>query len=203
MGRFQGIIFDLDGVIRHFGDGHLQAVEVRYEVPRDLVLKACFGGTAFNEALVGRMAAEDWHAVARETLCSMIGRDVGGAVDEFIAFPGWIDQPMLDLVDRLRLRLRVGLLSNGTTTLERHLALHDLVRHFDAVVNTARIGVAKPEARSYLIASERLGVPAGACIFVDDRQSNIEGAVATGFAGIRFTDIASLEADLKLLGVEH
>jgi putative hydrolase of the HAD superfamily len=198
---FKGIIFDLDGVIRHWGDEHLRAAEARYDVPRDLILKATFSGEAFNDALTGRLSAEEWHSIARETLSAMVGRDVGAAVDEFVAFPGWIDRPMLDLVDRLRLQLRVGLLSNGTTRLEQHLALHDLVPHFDDVVNTARIGVAKPDAGAYLIAAERLGVAPAGCIFIDDRQSNVDGACTAGLTGVRFTAIEKLEDDLRGLGV--
>jgi putative hydrolase of the HAD superfamily len=199
---YQGIIFDLDGVIRHFGDAHLRAAEQRYQVPRELILEATFRCSAFDDALVGRLEAEAWHAIARQNLSALVGRDVGAAVDDFIAFPGWIDREMLGLVDRLRRRLRVGLLSNGTTHLERHVALHDLAGHFDAIVNTARIGVAKPEARSYLIAAERLSVPPAACIFVDDRQANVDGAKAAGLAGLRFTDRSALEQDLRGLGVD-
>ena len=65
---YQGIIFDLDGVIRHWGDEHLRAAESRYQVPRELILRATFGCRAFQDALVGRLPAEDWHAAARQTL---------------------------------------------------------------------------------------------------------------------------------------
>jgi putative hydrolase of the HAD superfamily len=196
---YQGIIFDLDGVIRHWGDDHLRAAERRYQVPRDLILKATFNCTAFDEALIGRLQAEAWHAAARDALCEMVGREVGGAVDEFVAFPGWIDQSMLELIDRLRVRLRVGLLSNGTTILESHLALHDLAGHFDDMVNTARIGVAKPDLQAYLIAAERLSVSPQACLFVDDRQANVDGAFQAGLTGIHFKGVPELEAELAQL----
>lgn len=199
--RYEGIIFDLDGVIRHWGDAHLCAAEARYGVARELILRATFDGPAFRDALTGRLPAEAWHEAARASLCQMTGRDVGGAVDEFVAYPGWIDRAMLTLVDSLRGRLRVGLLSNGTTLLERHLQLHDLDGHFDAIVNTARIGVAKPEPAAYRIAAERLGVAPGACIFIDDVPVNITGACAAGLTAILFTGLQPLRAELHRLGV--
>lgn len=198
---FQGILLDLDGVIRHWGDEHLRAAEARYQVPRELILRATFECQAFQEALVGRLPAEAWHEVARTTLSGMVGRDVGGAVDDFIAYPGWIDGEMLAYVDRLRERFRVGLLSNGTTQLEEHVMLHDLEGHFDVIVNTARIGVAKPAPESYRIATERLGVAPHACIFVDDVQANIDGARAAGLTAVHFTNVAELEVTLRCLGV--
>ena len=199
---YEGIIFDLDGVIRHWGDAHLRAAEARYGVARDLILRATFGCPAFREALVGRMPAEEWHAHARRTLSEMVGREVGGAVDDFIAFPGSLDEAMVALVDRLRATLRVGLLSNGTTALEMQIQLHDLTPHFDAIVNTARIGVAKPEPAAYQIAAERLGVAPAACIFVDDTAVNVEGARVAGLAAIHYTGLQPLVEELRRLNVD-
>jgi FMN phosphatase YigB (HAD superfamily) len=196
---FQGIIFDLDGVIRHFGDEHVRAAEERYGVPRDLILRTTFGGPAFDRALVGAIPAEAWHANARETLSGLVGREVGSAVDDVVAFRGWLDAACLALVDELRPALRVGLLSNGTTSLESHLLHHDLHRHFDVIVNTARIGVAKPDIGAYLIATERLGVSPSGCVFVDDRLVNVEGARAAGLAGIHFTNVDALRVELNAI----
>lgn len=200
--RYQGIIFDLDGVIRHWGDAHLRAAEARYGVARECILRATFGCAAFQEALTGRLPAEAWHAAAHEALAEIIGRRADGAIDDFIAYPGWIDREMLAYVDHLRPHLRAGLLSNGTTMLERHLQLHDLAGHFDAVVNTARIGVAKPEARAYIEAAALLGVAPVNCLFTDDTTANVEGARLAGLTAIHFTGLPDLRRALQRLGVD-
>jgi len=199
---YRGILFDLDGVIRHFGDAHLQAAEARYGVPRELILQATFRSDAFQDALIGRLTAEAWHASARELLSGLAGRDVSGAVDDFVSFPGWVDAAILELVDRLRLSIRVGILSNGTTRLEHHIELHGLASHFDAIVNTARIGVAKPAERAYLIATQHLGVEPRLCVFIDDRLENVEGARTAGLAGVHFKGLEALCEDLRALGME-
>jgi len=56
------------------------------------------------------------------------------------------------------------------------------------------LGVLKPDARIYRIALERLGVPAGEALFVDDRPENVAGAEAVGMRGLVFTGDASVEA---------
>lgn len=200
--HYRGIIFDLDGVIRHWGDEHLRAAELRYAVPRELILRATFDCSAFHDALIGRVTAEAWHAAARDTLALMVGHRVDGAVDDFVAFPGWIDRATLNYVDQLRGRLRVGLLTNATTSLEAHLQLHDLPPHFDAVVSTARIGVAKPDPRAYAVAAERLGLRPADCIFTDDTEANIAGARAAGLDAIHFTGLAALRRELRCLGID-
>ncbi|MFE6097326.1 hypothetical protein ACFQ7M_35900 [Streptomyces massasporeus] len=63
----------------------------------------------------------------------------------------WFD--LCPIVDREL----VALVSNGTT--EQGLALQGLDAVADTVVNTARIGVAKPDPRVYRIAAEWIGAP--------------------------------------------
>ena len=44
----------------------------------------------------------------------------------------------------------------------------------------------KPDAAIYRLALARFGLAPGQALFVDDRQDNVEGAVANGFAGHHF-----------------
>ncbi|MFC9246096.1 HAD family hydrolase [Streptomyces sp. NPDC057136] len=58
------------------------------------------------------------------------------------------------LLKRARKAVTVALVSNATTRLDSDLARQGLDVLADAVVNTAHIGVAKPDPRVYLIAAE-------------------------------------------------
>lgn len=71
----------------------------------------------------------------------------------------------------------------------------------DPVVVSGTEGVAKPDPGAYAIAVERAGLPAAELVFVDDRASNVEAAVACGLRGLVFTDAATLRADLRALGL--
>jgi putative hydrolase of the HAD superfamily len=52
------------------------------------------------------------------------------------------------------------------------------------------------------VVSQTLGVDPGRVVFVDDRQVNVDGAVAAGMRGVRFQGALQLEAALKQLGLE-
>jgi putative hydrolase of the HAD superfamily len=201
--HYRGIIFDLDGVIRHWGEDHLLATEAHYAAPRELILRAAFGCSTFEDALTGRVTADVWHTAARDALALLLGRRADGAIDDFLRFPGRIDHAMLAYIDRLRRSLRVGLLSNATTSLEAHLEFYDLTPHFDAIVNTARIGVAKPNPRAFLVAAERLGLPPDACLMTDDTPENVQGARTAGLTALQFTSLTALQTDLCRLGIDH
>jgi epoxide hydrolase-like predicted phosphatase len=59
---------------------------------------------------------------------------------------------------------------------------------FETVVDSAFVGCRKPEARIYEITLERLGLPAEACLFVDDIAVNCDGARAAGMSAVHFRD---------------
>jgi epoxide hydrolase-like predicted phosphatase len=59
---------------------------------------------------------------------------------------------------------------------------------FEEIVDSAFVGCRKPEARIYELTLERIGMPAGACLFIDDLQPNIEGAEAAGMKAVHFRD---------------
>lgn len=62
-------------------------------------------------------------------------------------------------------------------------------------------GARKPDPAAYEIAADRLGVRPGACLFVDDRELNCEGARAVGMDAVRFVDAVGLRADLVARGL--
>jgi putative hydrolase of the HAD superfamily len=72
---------------------------------------------------------------------------------------------------------------------------------FETVVDSAFVGVRKPDPAIYAIVLERLALPAEACAFVDDVAVNVEAARALGFAAVHFRDTAQAIAELdELIG---
>jgi putative hydrolase of the HAD superfamily len=70
------------------------------------------------------------------------------------------------------------------------------------VVNSARVGVAKPDKRIFHVAAERMGVEPAACLHIDDLWPNVQGAREAGFQAIHYDgDFPSLERELRSLGV--
>jgi putative hydrolase of the HAD superfamily len=59
---------------------------------------------------------------------------------------------------------------------------------FETVVDSAFVGVRKPEARIYELTLERIATPAESCLFVDDFEHNCEGARALGMNAVHFRD---------------
>lgn len=68
---------------------------------------------------------------------------------------------------------------------------------FEEIVDSAFVGCRKPEAQIYELTLERIGLPAEACLFIDDLQPNIEGAEAAGMSAVHFRDNAQAIAEIR------
>ena len=92
---------------------------------------------------------------------------------------------MIDLLKRLPDSLRIGILTNNHDRFEEYLHRVGIDELFDAVINTHRIGVAKPDGEAHH-ALDALKVEAKSCLFGDDLARNVEGAEAVGLPAHHF-----------------
>jgi putative hydrolase of the HAD superfamily len=68
---------------------------------------------------------------------------------------------------------------------------------FDVVVDSAFVGIRKPDPGIYEITLERLGVPAGAALFVDDVELNCHAARELGIEAVWFRDTEQAIEDIE------
>jgi len=96
--------------------------------------------------------------------------------------------------------LRFALLTNNVREWESawrsKLPIDDL---FELVVDSAFVGMRKPEPEIYALTLERLGLPGAACAFVDDLEHNVVAAREAGMHGIVYRDTAQAIAELDAL----
>lgn len=85
-------------------------------------------------------------------------------------------------LDGLKARgLILGVVSNWVWSLPELLHALDLVRHFDFVVASARLGYEKPHLEIFRSALAEAGVPASQVIHVGDHvDADVQGALAAG-----------------------
>lgn len=108
-----------------------------------------------------------------------------------------------DLLRRLHGRYPLYLLSD---TNEIHFGYVrqtvDVVALFQEWVVSYEVGAMKPDPRIYAEVLRRSGEPAEACVFMDDRAVNVEGARRVGMHAVQFHSAAQVAADLGRLGVQ-
>lgn len=98
--------------------------------------------------------------------------------------------------------VRTALLSNAPPELRDHvLERFGWAAGFDVRTFSCDLGAVKPEPGIYRACVEALGVEPGQALFVDDRQVNVEGAVAAGLQGHLFDGAAGLAGRLAGSGL--
>jgi putative hydrolase of the HAD superfamily len=110
--------------------------------------------------------------------------------------------PMIDYMAELRGRgLRMALLTNNVREWEPlwRAKLPELDEIFELVVDSAFVGMRKPERRIYELTLERLGdgLRAEECLFLDDFELNCEGARAVGMRAVLFHDAEQAMAEVE------
>src|SRR5215207_1791030 len=98
--------------------------------------------------------------------------------------------PMIELVRELRGDgVRTALLTNNVREWEPlwRAKLREIDELFEVVVDSAFVGLRKPDPAIYALTLERLGgVAPERCVFVDDLDVNCETARGLGMAAVRF-----------------
>jgi 2-haloacid dehalogenase len=78
---------------------------------------------------------------------------------------------------------------------------YDFFELLDDMVISGAVGYVKPEPEIYHIMLEKIGRPAGECLFIDDSLSNINQAKTMGFVTIHFQSSEKLKTDLENMGI--
>ena len=70
---------------------------------------------------------------------------------------------------------------------------------FDVVVVSGEVGLQKPDLAIYELTAERLGLPPGACVFVDDLAVNARAAATAGMVAIEHRSYAETALELEAI----
>jgi putative hydrolase of the HAD superfamily len=148
----------------------------------------------------GRVAEADFFASVADELAVALGREI--ALHDFTAryFAGLQpNTPMIELMASLRAAgYRMALLTNNVREWEplwRAMAPIDEI--FELVVDSAFVGMRKPEPEIYELTLRRLGVPAEQCLFVDDMQVNCDAARDAGMQAVVYREPQQAIAEIR------
>jgi HAD superfamily hydrolase (TIGR01509 family) len=114
----------------------------------------------------------------------------------------WPMPGMDELLDELSRRHKLVLLSNIDSYYWNNVyAMYAPLKHFDRVLLSFDLGVAKPNPEAYMLAAKAAECDMSACLFIDDRKSNTDAAAALGMQTHTFTSVENLRTDLAKRGL--
>ena len=131
---------------------------------------------------------------------------VGGTLDARAVMACLRGEPRPQMLEALRRVKAAGLtqalLTNNFLTEDDTSALQHVLDQFDAVVESSKVGVRKPDRRFYELACELIGVEPQEAVFLDDLGVNLKPAREMGMTTIKVLDpddaLTELEGVLSL-----
>lgn len=193
-GRSAAVLFDMDGVLVDSTEAHVAAwtaflAERGIAVPEGGV-NSLFGRRA-PEALSMLLDQEVDSPAVRAALGDLEARATA-LLDEYA--PGQQLVPgARQLVDRL---VEAGWRVAVVTSARRHVAEHSLgplLPAFEALVAAEDVDRGKPDPQAYLTAAAQLGVPAAACVVVEDAVAGVQAGARAGMHVVAVPTTAAAE----------
>lgn len=82
----------------------------------------------------------------------------------------------------------IYVLSNASSEFYQYFFRYYEPDFFDGIVISSEVHIVKPDIRIYEYLLQKYGLEAKECLFIDDRENNVEGALACGMQAHRFRD---------------
>lgn len=193
----RGVIFDADGVLQHPDPGSIGPwTEAQHR--------------AFATRLYGSWLSSDdmLDATRIEARCDALLREMAWPGDPAAYLMLWAaravvpDPAMMDEIARLRgLGVACYLGTNQDAYWARHMeTVLGYGGLFDGLFFSCRLGAAKPQSAYFEAMLAAIPHPRESLVFFDDKAANVEAALACGLPARVFTDMASYQRDMAVLG---
>jgi putative hydrolase of the HAD superfamily len=201
----EAVIFDFGGVLTSSPFEAFARFEAERGLPVDIIRRtnaanhlenawAKFERAEVDMDTFDRLFAEESRALGAEVR----GRDV------LPLLQGDLRPAMVEALKRIKAQFKTGCITNnlpanaiGSRT-GRSLYVAEVMVLFDHVIESAKIGLRKPDPRIYRLMVETLKVDPKACIYLDDLGVNLKPAREMGMTTIKVANgnqaIAELEA---------
>lgn len=195
------VIFDFGGVIT---SSPFEAF-ARYEAQRGLptgfirTVNATNPDTnAWARLERSEISTGQFDAAFREEAISM-GHDVPGG-DVLPLLAGDVRPGMVAALRACKAAFKIGCITNNVAS-EEDIGWGPSVKHilseFHHVIESAKVGLRKPDPRIYLMMCEALGLAPAECIYLDDLGVNCKPAAQLGMHAIKVVSEAQALADLS------
>lgn len=131
-----------------------------------------------------------------------LGAEVRGK-DVLPLLSGDLRPEMVEALKRIKAKFRTGCITNNLpanamgSTSGRKLYVAEVMALFDHVIESAKIGLRKPDPRIYQMMVRTLQVDPAKCVYLDDLGVNLKPAREMGMTTIKVTNAAQAIGELE------
>ena len=206
----EAVIWDFGGVLTSSPFEAFARFETERGLPADIIRRTNAANHLENAWAKFERAEVDIDTFdelfATESLA--LGAQVRGR-DVLPLLSGDLRPEMVEALRRVKMRLKTGCITNNLpanaigSASGRTLYIAEVMALFDHVIESAKIGLRKPDPRIYRMMVDALGVDPAKCVYLDDLGVNLKPAREMGMTTIKVVNppqaLAELEAATGLV----
>ena len=205
----EAVIWDFGGVFTTSPFEAFNRYEAERGLPKDLIRRVNSTNPDTNAwALFERNEVDTarFDALFLEE-STALGHPVRGA-DVLPLLNGMLRPAMVAALRACKDRFKVGCITNNVVSMhspgqdagQRAAgAMAQVMPLFDAIIESSKAGVRKPDPKIYLMMCEQLAVRPESCVYLDDLGINCKPAAALGMKAIKVVDVDQTLAELSAL----
>lgn len=203
--RFRAVIFDIGGVVVGSPLHAIAEFERAHDLPagwinRHIAQSGSQGAWARLER--GELTLQQFTSVFEQE-CLSAGQNIDASALMAAVRASTLPRPeMIRAIERIRSSgLRTGAITNNW--IDEGSSVDALEYLFDVFVESARLGLRKPDPRIYLYTCEQLAIDPSQAVFLDDIGRNLKAARELGMTTIKVDDPTAALAELEgMLGFD-
>jgi putative hydrolase of the HAD superfamily len=200
----EAVIFDFGGVLTSSPFEAFARFEAERGLPADIIRRTNAANHLENAWAKFERAEVDIETFDRlfaaESLA--LGAEVRGR-DVLPLLAGDLRPEMVEALRRVKATLKTGCITNNLpanaigSAAGRTLYIGEVMALFDHVIESAKIGLRKPDRRIYEMMTQALGVDPARCVYLDDLGVNLKPAREMGMTTIKVVGAAQALAELE------
>src|SRR5882762_6657431 len=200
----EAVIWDFGGVLTSSPFEAFARFETEHGLPPDIIRRTNAANHLENAWAKFERAEVDIEAFDRlfavESLA--LGAEVRGR-DVLPLLSGDLRPEMVEALKRVKTKCKTACITNNLpanaigSASGRSLYIAEVMALFDCIIESAKIGLRKPDPRIYRMMVKALGVEPEACVYLDDLGVNLKPAREMGMTTIKVVDAAQAIAELE------
>ncbi len=201
---FEAVIWDFGGVLTSSPFEAFARFEAERGLPADIIRRTNAANHLENAWAKFERAEVDIETFDRlfATESLALGAEVRGK-DVLPLLSGDLRPEMVEALKRVKTRFKTGCITNNLPANAigsaggRTLYIAEVMALFDHIIESAKIGLRKPDPGIYRMMVEVLGVDPRACVYLDDLGVNLKPAREMGMTTIKVRSAAQALAELE------
>jgi putative hydrolase of the HAD superfamily len=203
----EAVIWDFGGVFTTSPFEAFNHYEARRGLPKDLIRRVNSTNPDSNAWALLERGEIDSRAFDQKFLeeSTAIGHPLRGA-EVLPLLSGEVRPRMVAALLVCKQRFKIGCITNNVihghgpgmaATPQGASRASAIMQHFDAIIESSKTGIRKPDPRVYVMMCELLGVAPKACVYLDDLGINCKPAALLGMRAIKVVSEEQALADLE------